>query len=39
MRKAPHSRSISNINALSVVRGGMAGIHKAEAFFVNRIIN
>ena len=38
MRKTPHSRSITNINALSVVRGGMAGIHKAEAFFVNRII-
>ncbi len=39
MRKTPHSRSIPNINALSVVRGGMAGIHKAEAFFVNRIIS
>ncbi len=38
LRKTPHSRSIPNINALSVVRGGMAGIHKAEAFFVNRII-
>ena len=39
MREAPHSRSIPNINALSVVRGGVAGIHKAEAFFVNRIID
>lgn len=39
MRKTPHSRSIPNINALSVVRGGMAGIHKAEAFFVNRVIS
>lgn len=39
MRKTPHSRSIPNINALSVVRGGIAGIHKAEAFYVNRIID
>ena len=39
MRKSPHSRSITNINALSVVRGGIAGINKAEAFFVNRIIS
>ena len=39
IRKTPHSRSIPNINALSVVRGGMAGVHKAEAFFVNKIIH
>ena len=39
MRKPPHSRSIKNINALSIVRGGVVGIHKAEAFFINRIID
>ena len=38
MRKTPHSRSIKNINALSIVRGGVVGFHKAEAFFINRII-
>ncbi len=38
MRTAPHSRSIKNINALSIVRGSVAGFHKAEAFFINRII-
>tara|TARA_B100000989_G_scaffold121345_3_gene89561 strand:- start:8565 stop:9251 length:687 start_codon:yes stop_codon:yes gene_type:complete len=39
MRKPPHSRSIKNINALSIVRGGVVGLHKAEAFFINRIID
>ena len=39
MRKPPHSRSIKNINALSIFRGGMAGLHKAEAFFINKIID
>ena len=38
LRKAPHSRSIKNINALSIVRGGLVGFNKAEAFFINRII-
>ena len=38
MRTAPHSRSIKNINALSIVRGGVVGFHKAEGFFINRII-
>ncbi len=38
MRKTPHSRSIKNINALSISRGGTVGLNKAEAFFVNRII-
>ena len=38
MRKTPHSRSIKNINALSIVRGGVVGFHKAEGFFINRII-
>ncbi len=32
------NRSIKNINALSIVRGGVVGLHKAEAFFINRII-
>tara|TARA_B100000989_G_scaffold294175_2_gene272805 strand:- start:30773 stop:31459 length:687 start_codon:yes stop_codon:yes gene_type:complete len=39
MRKTPHSRSITNINSLSIVRGGTAGLHKAEAFLVNRILD
>ena len=39
MRTAPHSRSIKNINALSIVRGGVVGFHKAEAFLINRIID
>ena len=38
MRKAPHSRSIKNINALSIVRGGTVGLHYAEAFYINKII-
>ena len=38
MRKAPHSRSIKNINALSIVRGGTVGLHCAEAFYINKII-
>jgi len=39
MRKTPHSRSIKNINALSIYRGGTVGLNKAEAFIVNRIID
>ena len=39
MRKTPHSRSIKNINALSIYRGGTVGLNKAEAFFINRIID
>ena len=38
MRKVPHSRSTKNINALSIIRGGMVGLHCAEAFYVNKII-
>ena len=39
MRQAPHPRSIKNINALSIFRGGVVGLNYAEAFFVNKIIN
>ena len=39
MRKTPHSRSIKNIHALSTFRGGIVGLHYAEAFFVNKIIS
>ncbi len=39
MREAPHSRSIKNICAISIVRGGVVGLHHAEAFYVNKIID
>ena len=39
MRLPPHSRSIKNINSLSIFRGGTVGLENAEAFVVNRIIN
>ena len=39
LRKNPHSRSLKNIEALSIVRGGQVGIENAEAFFINKIIN
>ena len=39
MREAPHSRSFKNIDSLSVVRGGTVGLHNAEAFYVNKIID
>ncbi len=39
MREAPHSRSIKNINSISIVRGGVVGLHHAEAFYVNKIID
>ncbi len=39
MRKAPHSRSIKNISSLSIIRGGVVGLHHAEGFVVNKIIN
>ena len=39
MRKPPHSRSLRNIHALSTYRGGIVGLHYAEAFLVNKIIS
>ena len=39
MREAPHSRSTKNINAISIVRGGVVGLHHAEAFYVNKILD
>ncbi len=39
MREAPHSRSTKNIGAISIVRGGVVGLHHAEAFYVNKIID
>tara|TARA_B100001057_G_scaffold492224_2_gene584181 strand:- start:24750 stop:25436 length:687 start_codon:yes stop_codon:yes gene_type:complete len=39
MRKPPHSRSLRNIKALSITRGGSVGINYAEAFFVNKIVS
>lgn len=39
MRETPHSRSIKNINSISIVRGGVVGLHHAEAFYVNKIID
>ena len=38
MRQSPHSRSIKNINSLSIFRGGTVGLENAEAFVVNKII-
>lgn len=38
LRKAPHSRSIKNINSLSIVRGGIVGVNNAEAFYINKIV-
>ena len=39
LRKPAHSRSLKNINALSTYRGGIVGLHYAEAFIVNKIIS
>lgn len=39
MRKPPHSRSIKNINSLSIFRGGVVGLNNAEAFLVNKIVD
>ena len=39
MRRPPHSRSIKNINSLSIFRGGVVGLNNAEAFFVNKIVD
>ena len=39
MRKPPHSRSIKNINSLSIFRGGIVGLNNAEAFLVNKIVD
>ena len=39
MREAPHSRSIKNINSISIVRGGVVGLHHAECFYVNKVID
>jgi len=39
MRFPPHSRSIKNLNSLSIFRGGIVGLDNAEAFLVNRIID
>ena len=39
MKKPPHPRSVVNINALSIYRGGIVGLKHAEAFYVNKIIN
>lgn len=38
LREFPHSRSVEAINALAVLRGATVGLHKAEAFQVERII-
>ena len=38
MRQAPHSRSLKNINSLSIIRGGVVGLHHAEAFYINKIV-
>ena len=38
LRKYPHPRSIQNIDALEIYRGGICGVEKAEAFDVIRII-
>ena len=34
LRKYPHPRSIQNIDALEIYRGGICGVEKAEAFDV-----
>ena len=39
MRSSPHPRSLKNINALSVYRGGIVGLKHAEAFYLNRSIS
>ena len=38
LRKPPHPRSLKNIQALSLFRGGVVGLNFAEAFLVNKII-
>ncbi|WP_019613213.1 PIG-L deacetylase family protein [Psychromonas ossibalaenae] len=39
LRVFPHSRSLQCIEALATLRGATHGLNKAEAFFVERIIN
>lgn len=39
MRVAPHSRSFECVEALATLRGNTFGYVKAEAFFVERILN
>ncbi len=39
MRKEPHPRSDKNIEALSIYRGGQAGLKNSEAFMVYRLIS
>ena len=39
MREFPHSRSYKCVEALAVLRGSTNGLEKAEAFFVERIID
>ncbi|MEW6989353.1 PIG-L deacetylase family protein [Colwelliaceae bacterium 6441] len=39
LREFPHSRSIEAIQAHAITRGTSVGIAKAEAFYVERIIN
>lgn len=39
MRNPPHPRSIKNINALSIYRGGIVGLKQAEAFFLHKLID
>ncbi|REL34815.1 PIG-L deacetylase family protein [Thalassotalea euphylliae] len=39
MRQFPHSRSFECIEALATLRGATHGFAKAEAFFVERILN
>jgi N-acetylglucosamine malate deacetylase 1 len=38
MRDHPHSRSFDTVNALATLRGATNGYKKAEAFFVERIL-
>ena len=39
MRNPPHPRSLKNINALSIYRGGVVGLKHAEAFYLNRLLD
>jgi len=39
MRAYPHSRSFLCVEALAILRGATNGIDKAEAFYVERILN
>ena len=38
LRSNPHPRSLENIQALSIMRGGLVGLNNAEAFLINKII-